>query len=1673
MIWLGRLFAFVVALLAVPLGLVVLLLAAIQLPPVQDYLADTAQRLTAGSDSEIRITGLRGSLPFSPAIRSLSIADRDGVWLEAEDLHLDLAWTELFGGRVHVRDLSAGRVAVARAPVSTAPEPPPEPFSLPDPASLPRVLPSLRVDRLAAQRIELGQPLLGEPMVLALTGDTATRDQGQRADARFALQRIDQATLGLDLMASVDLAAQRLDLNLAGHETGGLIGRLAGLPQAGDLRLDLNGNGPLDDWRGRLFLDLAQVAALDGDLRLGLTDRASLGMDAILRPAEGILPADLAPLVGEQPELDLAATVEGDGSILVEQLDARLAAATLNGSSLRVPAGDGELAGTLTAELPELAPLAPLAGTELAGSAEATLRLAGTRERPAADLSLRGERLALDRLGLAQLQTDLSLQADSALGEPLEGGSFDLRLAADAPTLAGEPLGDGGPVTLAATGAAARAGQVRIDTLDLAGLGAKLTGQADLDTSTLVGTASLDGTVPSLASFAAFLPEGWKSLDGQAALDAEIDLTDGGSGDGASRLDLRLTGLDGMPAEFVPLLGDTVTVTADAVIDDSRDITLNSFTARLRAAELTGRGQIALEDGPLDLRLNGAVPDLSALSALAGMELAGQADLDVQASGTVALPAAELALTTTGLGGLPADLADLVGASPALTAAASRTDDGRLVLSRLDLTMAALGITGEGSFQPADGTLAANLQGEAAELGFLGRWLGGEPAGRATLDVVADGTVEQPAARLTLRAEQLAGLPARFADLLGQELILEAHGGLATAEDGSGRTARLDSLDLRTAAIGLTGEGELGLEDRRLAGTLRAEMPDLARAAAAAGTELAGSLTLDATASGDLDHPAVRLQLAGEEVQAAGRPLGRVHATLDAADLIQAPEGMLDLALLADRTPLTLKTGFAKKSDQVELRQVQLRGPGQARLDGDLAVDLAGPLASGRLVGGVDSLAELEPLVGQPLSGRLELDLRAERDRGQSARASVQGSSIALPGVIELGSLDLQAGLTDLLGTPRVDAQLVALDLARPDVDLDRTTVRAEGPLDALAVTLSTGGHAFVPVTLDAATTIRRSGEVMRLDLTRLEGQLAELPLRLEQPARVELAPGRTGLADLDLRLGQARVSGDASLVGTAASGGLRLEGLDLATLTQLGAPPLAGTVEAGLAIAGSTTAPRLDLTVAGRGLSVQDMAGAPPAPLDLDLAAQTTGRQATVTLDLQGFDEQPLRLVADLPLRLALQPFEVDLPMDGAIGGSLTGTLDLARVGRFAALDGQQIAGRLVSDLRFGGTILQPQANGSIDVRQGGFADVASGVAIRDLNLTVRASGQRIELTELSANGSRSGRLTGTGQANLGDPALPFGTQLRFEEFSPISSDQIQAQLSGTFEARGDRSAADLIGRIRINRADISIQDMGGGARSIPVIEVDDGSGQANGRNGRPAPPYPVNLDVVVDMPERIFVRGRGLDSEWGGRVQATGTVAEPVVTGQIEFRRGFIDFLDRRFNLTTGRVTLDGGVPPDPELDIAAEFKANTLTGILKVTGRASDPQLELTSDPVRPQDEIMAEILFGRDLSTISPAQGLRLAAAVNTLRGGGGPGIFDRLRQGLGVDTLEFGGSSPEDASVKAGRYISEDVYLQVERGVAPGSGRVVVEVEVAPNVTVQTETTEEAESGFGVQWRYDY
>jgi len=123
--------------------------------------------------------------------------------------------------------------------------------------------------------------------------------------------------------------------------------------------------------------------------------------------------------------------------------------------------------------------------------------------------------------------------------------------------------------------------------------------------------------------------------------------------------------------------------------------------------------------------------------------------------------------------------------------------------------------------------------------------------------------------------------------------------------------------------------------------------------------------------------------------------------------------------------------------------------------------------------------------------------------------------------------------------------------------------------------------------------------------------------------------------------------------------------------------------------------------------------------------------------------------------------------------------------------------------------------------------------------------------------------------------------------------------------------------------------------------------------------------------------------------------------------------------------------------------------------------------------PQDEILSRLLFNRDVSEISPAEAASLALAANRLRGGGGFDLLGRTRDVLRLDTLDVGGGSEGEGTVRAGKYIGDDVYLELEEGTAEQSGKARVEVEILPNLSLEAETGEDQQSGVGIKWKFDY
>lgn len=238
----------------------------------------------------------------------------------------------------------------------------------------------------------------------------------------------------------------------------------------------------------------------------------------------------------------------------------------------------------------------------------------------------------------------------------------------------------------------------------------------------------------------------------------------------------------------------------------------------------------------------------------------------------------------------------------------------------------------------------------------------------------------------------------------------------------------------------------------------------------------------------------------------------------------------------------------------------------------------------------------------------------------------------------------------------------------------------------------------------------------------------------------------------------------------------------------------------------------------------------------------------------------------------------------------------------------------------------------------------------------------------------------------------------------------------------------------------------------------------------------WPLELDLDLDAPARVFIRGRGLDSEWRGRLHIGGTLDEPVYSGALNVMRGRFLFLGRRFGLERAVISLDGRVPPDPQLDIHAAVGTAGITAQLGLTGSWRSPTWALTSEPPLPDDEIMARLLFNREADRITALQAIRLAYSLNMLRGGGG--AFDILGQGqnlLRVDQLDLkqDAGDPALTSIAVGKYVSDRLYVEGEKSLTGQGDTIMVELELSRSLRLQTTHSPQLREGLRLNWHRDY
>jgi translocation and assembly module TamB len=103
------------------------------------------------------------------------------------------------------------------------------------------------------------------------------------------------------------------------------------------------------------------------------------------------------------------------------------------------------------------------------------------------------------------------------------------------------------------------------------------------------------------------------------------------------------------------------------------------------------------------------------------------------------------------------------------------------------------------------------------------------------------------------------------------------------------------------------------------------------------------------------------------------------------------------------------------------------------------------------------------------------------------------------------------------------------------------------------------------------------------------------------------------------------------------------------------------------------------------------------------------------------------------------------------------------------------------------------------------------------------------------------------------------------------------------------------------------------------------------------------------------------------------------------------------------------------------------------------------------------VLAHLLFGRGVGTLSPFEIAGIAAGLATLTGIGGSGIgdpLDKVRQGLGLDRLAVGSSSKGSPTLEVGRYLAPGVFVGAKQSASGGGSQATVQVDIAKGLKLE-------------------
>jgi len=391
-----------------------------------------------------------------------------------------------------------------------------------------------------------------------------------------------------------------------------------------------------------------------------------------------------------------------------------------------------------------------------------------------------------------------------------------------------------------------------------------------------------------------------------------------------------------------------------------------------------------------------------------------------------------------------------------------------------------------------------------------------------------------------------------------------------------------------------------------------------------------------------------------------------------------------------------------------------------------------------------------------------------------------------------------------------------------------------------------------------------------------------------------------------------------------------------------------------------------------------------------------------------------------------------------------------------------KEATGALKGLVHVTGTIDQPEAYGTVSVRNGTMKIKTVGNELKNIDGDLIFSGQQADFQSRISAGKGTAGLAA--KVNwTGHEMTNYRMAIQLDGFD-LANEYISGPLQGELYIAEKNGIPTLMGNLNLENMKFK----------IPLsLETSESTRD-------------LGIDVNVHAGKNVRLYDRTLyNMRISGDVHFGGSVFNPTSSGQFNVVSGTFKYLSHTFDITKGTATFTSGTYL-PMLQLDAETNVGTYNIYLGVKGTVDHMDLTLKSEPSLSRKQIISMLTFGRgepsNSSTITNEDANALAVAGAQMFAFGY--VQDAVQNALGLDRVNIttGSIDPNEPTsretsgnynIEIGKYVLPRTMITYTQGINNKQNKYGIEYSLRRNVKFNAWHTSQGSTYIGGRWTREF